>query len=293
MRHNGWRAAALLGLMAALTGGLTGCPEGPPPSDGVKVDVGGYDIFYRDSGAPAKGGQGEPTVILMSGLNDNLKVWNKVYTLLSPTRRVVAYDRGGVGFSDEGFNPRTGTIISDELHAFLEAADIPPPYVLCAHSFAGLFARLYVRDYPGEVVGLVMIDTTHEDQYLHQALLLKPRAAQMLETIDVVTENALAGVGATGEWMNRNNTFNEIRANRYLPDIPLYFLAEDFQRYDILPNDSQLSAQTLQLELYQDLSRLVPRGILEVVPNVGHDIHEQAPDVVVKAINAVITGEGF
>lgn len=283
-------------LVVAVAMGVGGCPSQPrgnPPAGGKKVDVGGYKIFYRDSGPPTKGPATGPTVILMSGLNDNLTVWNNVLKLLTPTSRVISYDRGGVGWSDEGINPRTGSMITSELHNLLEAIDAPPPYVLCAHSFAGLFARLYIRDYPNEVVGLVLVDTTHEDQYDRQAFLLQPKTAQLLENISIFVEDALASVGSVGEWMNRNNTFKEVRAARYLPDIPLYFLGQDFVQFDFLPDTEEVNASQLELNLYQDMSELAPRGILEIVPGVGHDIHEKAPDKVVAAINAVISGDGF
>ena len=49
-----------------------------------------------------------------------------------------------------------------ELHALLQAAEIPGPYVLAGHSLGGLFARLYASTYPDEVVGLVLVDAYSE-----------------------------------------------------------------------------------------------------------------------------------
>jgi len=280
----------------ALALGLMACPDKPlkpAPKDGRYVDVGGYSVFYRDSGEPAAKQDGSPTIVLLSGLNDNLKVWDKVYARLEDRYRVIAYDRGGVGWSDEGMNPRTGSVVSDELAELLWAIDAEPPYVLCAHSFGGQFARLFIRDFPADVVGLVLIDTTHEDQYDRQALLLEPRTAQRLMNISMLVEDAMASTGAIGEWVNRNNTFAETRASRYLPDIPLYFLGQDYLQFSFLPDDQRTAASELELNLYQDMAELTPRGILEVVPGVGHDIHVKAPDKVVEAIEAVVTGEGF
>jgi pimeloyl-ACP methyl ester carboxylesterase len=184
-------------------------------------------------------------------------------------------------------------MVEEELNRFLKAIDADPPYILCAHSFAGLFARLYIRDYPDEVSGVVLIDTTHEDQYKRQALVLKPGTALLLENINDVTEDLLASTGAIGEWMNRENTFEEVRVSRFLPDIPLYFLGEDFVSFDFLPDDDEANAKNLEEELYEDMSQLTPRGILEIVPGVGHDIHEKAPQTVIKAVKAVATGNGF
>ena len=49
-----------------------------------------------------------------------------------------------------------------ELHALLQAAEVPGPYVLAGHSMGGFFARLYASTYPDEVVGLVLVDAYSE-----------------------------------------------------------------------------------------------------------------------------------
>jgi pimeloyl-ACP methyl ester carboxylesterase len=42
----------------------------------------------------------------------------------------------------------------------LERAQVPGPYVLAGHSFGGLYVRTYASRYPGEVAGLVLVDST-------------------------------------------------------------------------------------------------------------------------------------
>ena len=86
--------------------------------------------------------------------------------------RVCAYDRPGtiassartifVSRSDAIAQPRTAPEVVADLHALLQAAEIPGPYVLAAHSLGGLFARLYASTYPDEVVGLVLVDAYSE-----------------------------------------------------------------------------------------------------------------------------------
>ncbi len=52
-----------------------------------------------------------------------------------------------------------------DLHALLTAAKVPGPYLLVAHSWGGLIARLYAASYPNEVCGLVLVDTLTELLY--------------------------------------------------------------------------------------------------------------------------------
>ena len=67
-----------------------------------------------------------------------------------------------VSRSDAIAQPRTAPEVVADLHALLQAAEVPGPYVLAAHSLGGLFARLYASTYPDEVVGLVLVDAYSE-----------------------------------------------------------------------------------------------------------------------------------
>jgi pimeloyl-ACP methyl ester carboxylesterase len=40
------------------------------------------------------------------------------------------------------------------------------PFILVSHSISGLYARRFVARYPREVVGLVFVDSAHEEQAL-------------------------------------------------------------------------------------------------------------------------------
>src|SRR5919112_1964836 len=91
---------------------------------------------------------------------------------VADTTRVCTYDRPGtvassgeddvVSRSDAIAQPRTSMEVVAELHALLQAAEVPGPYVLAGHSLGGLFARLYASTYPDEVVGLVLVDAYSE-----------------------------------------------------------------------------------------------------------------------------------
>ncbi|HVH72990.1 MAG TPA: alpha/beta fold hydrolase, partial [Candidatus Dormibacteraeota bacterium] len=40
----------------------------------------------------------------------------------------------------------------------------PGPYILVGHSIGGSFARIYAGRFPGEVAGLVLVDSANPDQ---------------------------------------------------------------------------------------------------------------------------------
>jgi len=126
----------------------------PPP--GQLVDVGGHKMHIRCAGS------GTPTVVIDAGNACFGLEWTPIQERLAETTRVCTYDRAGYGWSEAGPSPRDGATIATELHALLQAAGEPGPYVLVGHSLGGIHARLYAAQYPDEVVGLVLVDTAVE-----------------------------------------------------------------------------------------------------------------------------------
>jgi len=109
-------------------------------------------------------GTGSPAVVLDSGLGVPAVGWDLVLPESAKFTRVCSYDRAGYGWSSPGPTPRTSSEIVKELHALLTAAGEKGPYVLVAHSFGGYNVRVYTKEYPSEVAGMVLVDTSHEDQ---------------------------------------------------------------------------------------------------------------------------------
>jgi pimeloyl-ACP methyl ester carboxylesterase len=128
-----------------------------PPS-GQMVDVGGYKLHIYCQGS------GSPTVVLVPGAGDYSLTWSLVQPEVAQTTRVCAYDFGGFGWSELGPKPPTVENIVAELHTLLSNAGIEGPYVLVGHSLGGMYVRAYAVRYPEEVVGMVLVDSTHEDQ---------------------------------------------------------------------------------------------------------------------------------
>jgi pimeloyl-ACP methyl ester carboxylesterase len=122
------------------------------------VDVGGYKMHIYCLGS------GSPTVVLDAGAGDFSLTWELVQPEVAQSTRVCAYDRAGLGWSQRGPKPLTVENIVEELHTLLTAGGIEGPYVLVGHSLGGAYVRAYAFRYPEEVVGLVLVDASHEDQ---------------------------------------------------------------------------------------------------------------------------------
>jgi pimeloyl-ACP methyl ester carboxylesterase len=113
-------------------------------------------------------GEGSPTVILEAGGGHFSATWARVQPLVAHSTRVCAYDRAGYGWSEPGPEPRDAQRIASELHTLLNVAGVGPPYVLVGHSLGGIYIRVFNAEYPGEVIGMALIDATHPDNWMRQ-----------------------------------------------------------------------------------------------------------------------------
>lgn len=136
------------------------------PAPGVLSDAGGFELHLMVNGE----NNAKPTVILESGMAGLGILWHWVQTELAQEVRVITYDRAGFGWSEVSPNPRTVEDCARELHTALVNAGISGPYVLAGWSFGGLVVRAFTDLYPGEVVGLTMVDASHPDQWLHMPI---------------------------------------------------------------------------------------------------------------------------
>ena len=122
------------------------------------VDVGGYSLHLYCAGEG-----GAPTIVMDSGLGGTVLDWQLVQPEVAEFARVCTYDRGGMGWSEPGTQPRTSQQIVEELHTLLGNAGVQGPYVLVGHSLGGTNVQLYANQYPDEVAGMVLVDSALAD----------------------------------------------------------------------------------------------------------------------------------
>lgn len=161
----------------------------PPP--GQRVDIGGFRLHLNCIG------QGTPTVVMDAGAGAPSISWGLVSSELAKFTRVCTYDRAGFGWSDANLSAsRTSQQSVDELHLLLTQAEINPPYLLVGHSLGGINMRLYASQYPEEVVGLVLVDSSHENQMtpeLWKRITIMSWAYQVLRIVSYVGVVRLIG----------------------------------------------------------------------------------------------------
>jgi pimeloyl-ACP methyl ester carboxylesterase len=107
--------------------------------------------------------------------------------------RSCAYDRAGMGWSDEGPKPRDSEAIVGDLEKLIAASGERGPFILMGHSMAGLHTRLYAGRNPEKVAGLVLIEATTPEQ------IDSPGTTKFLTAFTAISRVAAvsATVGAT------------------------------------------------------------------------------------------------
>lgn len=277
-------------------------------------------------------GTGSPTVVFDAGLGDSSSSWGLIQPAIATKTRTCSYDRAGLGFSDPANRPSTAKNIAADLHALLEAAKLKPPYLLVGHSSSGLSMRVYADLYVDELVGMVFVDPSHEDQWVRswaigapdqkeqmdaslaeQAQCLEaakkgfvrdtPIYKQCLDYVDSHVSQAINDaqrpIWATVGWQaaflsERENTpyasAGQTRATRkQFGDMPIIVLTHAPHAKAKNETQEQGDQRTLLWEdLHTQIAAMSTRGINVVVPNAGHYIQFDRPQIVIDAINEAI-----
>ncbi len=124
------------------------------PMRGELVDIGPYRLHLECTGT------GAPTVIIEPGGGASAATLGWIAPDVARHTTVCVYDRAGKGWSDAAQTAPDGAQVATDLHTLLARADVAGPYVLAGHSFGGLYVMRYAAQYPDEVAGMVLIDST-------------------------------------------------------------------------------------------------------------------------------------
>ncbi len=223
------------------------------PAPGKLIDIGGYRLHLYCMGDQV---DNSPTVILEQGLGGSSPAWGLIQPEVAKVTRVCAYDRAGLGWSDSAprGTPRDGHQVSNELHTLLQKANIAGPYVMVGHSSGGLYTLFYTHQYPKDVVGVVLLDSSHPDQWNTPAgqdiyesnarsysftsilarlglLRLRANSQPALGLPDLQNKELLAFNSATQDWDAQADEFfatidldNEVRSAGSLGNLPLFVI---------------------------------------------------------------------
>ncbi len=203
-------------------------------------------------------GEAGPTIIFESGLGDPSGGWNKVISQVAKFSRTVAYDRVGLGRSqNKGTITRTAQYTVDNLRLLLQKAHLFPPYILVGHSLGGLYMQLFAQQHPREVLGVVLVDSATAEQSSDQQL---------------PPEDAPHYLEAKG----LKSSIEQVKTAPHFPPIPLVILTS-----------GQRGKEWIKLQ--ERLVVLSPKSHHIVTYESGHHIQNEQPDLVINSIRDMVT----
>lgn len=164
----------------------------------------------------------------------------------------------------------------ESLRAVLQAANIPPPYVLVGHSFGGLIMNLFARLHPSEVSAAVLVEATAPKDI--DALAKHENAIQRL--VRVFLEK-VAPQNPNAEVLHGQTTASELQTAPSFPCIPLIVISggKPAMAWATAPE-----ALTARAEHQKQMACLSPMGKQVIASRSGHFPQFSEPDLVVAAI---------
>jgi 3-oxoadipate enol-lactonase len=226
-------------------------------------------------------GAGPPDLLCIHGLVDTLEIWDRVAAALAERARVARYDQRGHGESTAPPGPTRREDLAADTVAVLDALEIERA-VLVGHSLGGIVAMTAALEYPTRVAGLVLIGTASQ---------CSEKVAGWYERIARAGErdgNAGLARAIYGERSDRRVAGEAVgiahvtRALVSLFDDPL------------TPRLGEIHCPVRLLVGEKDpmgpkASRIIREKLvdatLELVPERGHWLHVEVPDVVVRALD--------
>lgn len=290
--HLVYTAALGYFLVLGMTGFAQTKNERTDPLQERFVDLGYHKLFARIAGNQ----QAKFTVVFESGAGGSSKDWEKVSQFLPADLRLLTYDRAGLGKSEVGPLPRTMEQEVLELHQLLKSVKIRGPIILVGQSIGGLMVRLFTEQYGKNVVGLVLVDPTHESSVLGSmkyggwVRLREKATGKPIPKPQLSTKESL-GYDATVDYMAEE--FQKIylsssKTPQALGKRPLVILGAGKRNQPPgTPDEQWKELRAERDKQIQELTQLSSNSKFILDPKSGHLIHYDNPEIVAQAIEMV------
>ena len=237
------------------------------------------------------------TIVFESGAGGSSQDWTKVIPLLPAGIRIVAYDRAGIGKSEKGPLPQTMAQNVFELHELLKATKINGSLILVGQSIGGLIVRLYAEKYGKDVIGLVLVDPTHESSVLGSMkyggwVRLREKAAGKSIPKPQIKDSLGQGYDSTADYMAeefQNMYLSSIKNPQESGSRPVIILGAGIRKQPPgTPDEQWKELRSERDNQIQDLTILSSNSKFILDPKSSHSIQNDNPEIVAKSIQMII-----
>ena len=248
------------------------------------VNVAGGDMRVWTDGLDRRI-PGAPVVVLEAGAGNGLETWRPVFADIAKRAPLVAYDRRGIGQSQQDSEPPTLRRVAASLHALLRELGVAPPYVLVGHSWGGVFIRAFADAHPSEIAGMVFVDASDIETSRQEkaAVLSEADRAKVLAAPVLPPFELTPGQRAEFEAIIAENVsdYAIARTLRLPPGVPVAVV--------ISTSPERLAGSSgallrLQMTKQADWALASSKGLFVAAGHVGHNVHRDDPGLVMRLI---------
>jgi len=288
------------------------------PAPGRLVRVGDAELHVIVEG-------NGPAVLFDSGIGGSSIEWKRVAADLSSEFTVIRYDRPGFAWSPGSSCDRRSVAAARRIIELLKALEINDPVILVGHSMGGIHVRMFTHAYPDLVAGLVLVDSSHEQQaarfsqvfpgytemmfgyarrvrawsgrtheeildHLWGSDLLPLCPSPEVESLMRDRMNPEQMVSIADEYESMFDVFNQPdEAIHSLGDLPTIALTSTRK----FSGDDMSEAQSSEMfrifqECQAEISQRSTRGRQILVAQAGHYIQVDQPQIVIDAVRAMV-----
>ncbi|MBW2091906.1 MAG: alpha/beta hydrolase [Deltaproteobacteria bacterium] len=244
-------------------------------------------------------GQGE-AVVFLHGYTGSTKDWQNQIPLVAEKFKAIAIDHRGHGKSEAPSkeDDYSVKIFSEDVYALLNALNIRR-CCLVGHSMGGFMSLQFVMDHPEMVKALVLVDTSSG------AYDAPPGYEELRAKLDELAKNE--GLEAAFEYDAANNPMRVERFKKHPEQREIsrrkvlstsvdgyIYVARTFRKWPpVTDRLHEIKAPTLIFWGEEDTPFTEPSTVLKesisgaeliTVPGVGHNPHEEAPEIFNEAL---------
>jgi len=287
-------------VLALVLAGCSAREAAPPPEKMAmkQATVEGAEIRYVEQG------EGRP-IVLVHGIPTSSYLWRDMIGELAGHGRVIAPDLPGFGFS--GPAPEGDYSIATYarlLGGFLEALSVESGALVC-HDFGGPIAVTYALKHPERYEQLVILDTFLHNDLPDWGLLYKLAKIRPIgEFLMWLGGESIVRAGLEAGVSNTSRITDEVLARYYRPEgkpakinkTYLGTMRSDFEGDLAFIEKNLKSIDKPTLIVWADSDAYLPLSLgerihediagskMEVLPQCGHFLQEDAPEEVTKLI---------
>jgi 3-oxoadipate enol-lactonase len=281
-------AASLLVALLVCAGSLFAQTVGPAVPAGTFVEVDGSRLYYEECGS------GPKAIILLHDGVVNSAIWDDVWAPFCKQFHVIRYDRRGYGRSPATKKPY---FEADDVAAVLHDRKVFQAAVV-GSSHGGNVAMSFAQRYPAQVSELVLVGPEAEGFPYSEHFAMAQMAFQgAKDPTEVRAQNTyviVPGNDAAREHLRRllNASPQDHKHNDMpLPEKPSFPYVQDLRVPTLIITGSGDIADNQAVA--GALVMTIPRAARVVVPDTGHLLYLEKPEVFSSLVSAFLKSHGF